>query len=86
MTPARNAYRLIVTRSGRAPALLAAPDRVDHLEVVSIDDMEVVLFWDVPVRATSKLEATLRADLDALDADEFYARWAAFDVDDVDRS
>jgi hypothetical protein len=46
--------------------------------------MEVVLFWDVPARATSKLEATIRADLDSLDAEEFYARWAAFDVADIE--
>ncbi len=81
---ARGAYRLIVARSGRAPALLAAHDRVDTLEIVSIDDLEVVLFWDVPARATSKLEATIRADLDTLDAEEFYGRWAAFDVRDVE--
>jgi hypothetical protein len=78
---ARSAYRLIVTRTGRTPSRLAAPDRVDHLEVVSIDDMEVALFWDVPARATARLEGLLRADLDALDPEEFYARWAAFDAD-----
>ncbi len=81
---ARGAYRLIVARTGRTPGRLAAPDRFDTLEIVSIDDMEVVLFWDVPARATSKLEATIRADLDSLEAEEFYARWAAFDVGDVE--
>ena len=72
---ARAAYQLIVTRTGRAPVLLAAPDRVDHIEVV--------LFWDVPARATQRIEAELRSDLDTLDADEFFARWAAFDVADA---
>lgn len=81
--PARGAYRLIVTRTGHAPARLAAPDRIDTFEIVSIDDMEVVLFWDIPARATSRLEATVRADLETLDAEEFYARWAAFDVADL---
>ncbi|HVP02822.1 MAG TPA: hypothetical protein VMT10_09655 [Solirubrobacteraceae bacterium] len=81
---ARSAYRLIVTRTGHAPARLAAPDRVDHLEIVGLDDMEVVLFWDVPGRATSRLEAEIRADLDTLEAEEFYARWAAFDPADID--
>jgi hypothetical protein len=80
---ARTAYELIVTRTGRAPSVLASPDRVDHIEVVDNEDLEVVLFWDVPVRATQRIEAELRADLDALDADEFYARWAAFDVADA---
>ena len=80
---ARTAYQLIVTRTGRTPSVLAAPDRVDHIEVVDNDDLEVVLFWDVPARATQRIEAELRADLDTLDADEFYARWAVFDVADV---
>ena len=80
---ARGAYRLIVTRTGRAPAVLAAPDRVDTFEIVSIDDMEVVLLWDIPARATTKLEATIRADLDTLDAQEFFQRWAAFDPTDL---
>ena len=44
---AKAAYELTVTRTGRAPGRLAAPDRVDHIEVVSLDDLEVVLFWDV---------------------------------------
>ena len=45
---ANRAYRLIVTRGGRAPALLADAGRVDHIEVVEIDGGEVVLFWDRP--------------------------------------
>ena len=43
---AAHAYRLILTRSGRAPALLADTARVDHIEVVEIDSGEAVLFWD----------------------------------------
>ena len=50
---AGRAYRLIVTRGGRAPALLADPARVDHIEVVEIDSGEVVLFWDRPPQAAS---------------------------------
>lgn len=80
---ARAAYQLIVTRSGRTPSVLAAADRIDQIEVVDNEDLEVVLFWDVPARATQRIEAELRADLETLDADEFYARWAAFDVADV---
>jgi hypothetical protein len=75
MTAAR-AYRLIVTRGGIAPALLADPGRVDHVEVVEIDSGEVVLFWDRPPQATSQLARALRADLDQLEAGEFLARWS----------
>ena len=70
-----DAYRLIVTRGGRTPALLADPARVDHIEVVEIDSGEVALFWDRPPQAASKLARALRADLLALDHEEFMARW-----------
>jgi hypothetical protein len=73
---ARHAYRLILTRGGRAPALLADPARVDHIEVVEIDSGEVVLFWDQAPHAASKLARALRADLAQLEAEEFIARWS----------
>jgi hypothetical protein len=73
---ANRAYRLIVTRAGRAPALLADAERVDHIEVVEIDGGEVVLFWDRPPHATSKLARALREELAQLEADEFIARWS----------
>jgi hypothetical protein len=73
---AGHAYRLIVTRGGRAPALLADTARVDHIEVVEIDGGEVVLFWDQTPQAASKLARALRADLAQLDAEEFIARWS----------
>jgi len=73
---ASRAYRLIVTRGGRAPALLADADRVDHIEVVEIDGGEVVLFWDRPPHAASRLARALREDLSKLEADEFLARWS----------
>jgi hypothetical protein len=76
---ARSAYRLIVTRTGRSPSFLSAPDRVDHIEVVSVDDGEVVLFWDVAARETGRMEAALRADLEQLDAASFLERWSALD-------
>lgn len=72
---AKAAYRLIVTRTGRVPGVLA--DRVDHVEVQCLDDLEVVLFWDVPARDTARVEAALRADLENLARDEFLARWSA---------
>jgi hypothetical protein len=70
------AYRLIVTRGGRTPALLADATRVDHIEVVEIDGGEVVLFWDRTPQAASKLARALRADLAQLDAEDFMARWS----------
>jgi hypothetical protein len=73
---ANRAYRLILTRGGRAPALLADADRVDHIEVVEIDTGEVILFWDRPPQAASKLARALRADLSQLQDEEFIARWA----------
>jgi len=75
---ARSAYRLIVTRTGRSPSFMSAPDRVDLIEVVSLDDGEVVLFWDVAGRETRRIEAALRADLESLDAADFLTRWSAF--------
>jgi hypothetical protein len=77
--PARSSYQVSVRRTGRSPSFLSAPDRVDHVEIVSLDDGEVVLFWDIPGRDTRRIEGMLRADLEALDAREFLERWAAFD-------
>jgi hypothetical protein len=73
---AGHAYRLIVTRGGRAPALLADTARVDHIEVVEVDSGEAVLLWDRPPQAASKLARALRADLAQLEAEEFMARWS----------
>lgn len=77
---ASRAYRLIVTRGGRAPALLADADRVDHIEVVEIDGGEVVLFWDRPPHAASRLARALREDLSKLEADDFLTRWSAVEI------
>jgi hypothetical protein len=73
---ARDAYRLIVTRGGRAPALLADVSRIDHIELVEIDSGEVVLFWDLPPQEASRRARALRQELAQLDAAEFLARWA----------
>ncbi|HEV3284533.1 MAG TPA: hypothetical protein VG010_10030 [Solirubrobacteraceae bacterium] len=73
---AKHAYRLIVTRGGLTPAPLADAARVDHVEVVEVDSGEVVLFWDRPPQAASKLARAMRADLAQLEAEEFIARWA----------
>lgn len=72
---ANRAFHLIVSRERLEPAFLAGPERQDRIEIVSIDDGEVVLFWDLPARPATKLVKALRADLAALDAEEFIARW-----------
>jgi len=74
---ANRVYRLIVIREGRTPALLADAGRFDHIEVVGIDDGEVVLFWDRPAHAASRMARALREELYELEADEFLARWSA---------
>lgn len=81
MTASRN-YDVIVTRTGITPGRLASADRFDHVEVVSVEDLEVVLFWDVSARATGRMEAALRDDLQRLESDEFIARWSAVESED----
>jgi hypothetical protein len=70
------AYRLIVSRGGLAPALLADTGRTDHVEIVEVDSGEVILLWDRPPQAASKLARALRTDLVQLDAESFLERWA----------
>ena len=70
------AYRLLVRRGGSVPALLASPDRVDHVEVVEVESGEAVLFWDCSPRVASRLARALRTDLASRDAEEFIARWS----------
>ena len=59
----------------RARALLASPDRADHVEVVEIATGEVALFWDTAPAQTGRLARALRADLAQLEADAFLAKW-----------
>jgi len=74
---ANRAYRLIHTRGSRAPAFLAGPDRMDQVEIVSIDDGEIVLFWDVAGAEAGGFVRALRADLSQLEADAFLERWSS---------
>jgi hypothetical protein len=73
---AGKAYRLLVRRGGAAPAMLASPDRLDHVEIVDVSSGEVVLFWDCNPREASRLARALRTDLAGRDADEFFAHWS----------
>lgn len=78
---ANRAYGLTVSRGGLEPAFLAARDRLDRIEVVSIDDGEVILYWDLPAKQASRLLKTLRSDLVNMDAAEFIRVWQGLDVD-----
>jgi hypothetical protein len=77
---ANRAYELKVGRGGRVPALLASPDRLDHVEVVEIESGEVVLFWDTTPSQTGRLSRALKADLAQLHADEFVTRWRRYEA------
>ena len=72
---ANREYELLVRKGGRAPGLLASPDRADLVEVVEIASGEVALFWDTAPAQTGRLARALRADLAQLDADTFLAKW-----------
>ena len=72
---ARDRYELLVTRGGRGPAFLAGRERLDRVEVVSIDEGEVVYLWDLPPRQARRLANALREDLGTMADDEFVAAW-----------
>jgi hypothetical protein len=78
---ANREYELLVRKGGRAPSLLASPDRADHVEVVEIATGEVTLFWDTAPAQTGRLARALRADLAQLDADAFLAKWRRWQQD-----
>jgi hypothetical protein len=79
---ANRAYELIVSRGGREPAFMADPERTDRIEVVSIDDGEVILYWDLGAKEAAKLLKLLRTDLVSLDAEEFFDKWLDADWED----
>ncbi len=74
---ANRAYHLIVSRGGVSPAFLAGDSRVDRIELVSIDDGEVVLFWQLPAKLAARMLRQLRTDLASLEAREFFEKWAS---------
>lgn len=80
---ANRAYELIVSRGGLEPAFLADEERHDRIEVVSVDDGEVALFWNLPVKLAARLLKELRADLIELEAEEFFDKWVGADAEDL---
>jgi hypothetical protein len=77
---ANRVYHLVVSRPGLRPAFLADPGRLDRIEVFSVDDGEVVLYWELPPKRAARLLKALRGDLVTLDAEEFIARWGGLDL------
>jgi hypothetical protein len=80
---ANRAYELIVSRGGLEPAFLADPERLDRIEIVSIDDGEVALYWDLNAKLASRLLKELRVDLVGLDAEQFFDKWVGADAEDL---
>jgi hypothetical protein len=76
---ANRAFHLIVSRGGRQPSFMADQARIDRIEVVSVDDGEVVLYWNLPAKQANRLLKRLRADLFGLDAEAFIAQWEGAD-------
>jgi len=77
---ANRVFHLIVTRGGREPAFMADSTRLDRIEVVSIDDGELLLYWELPAKQATKVLRQLRADLAGLEAEEFLALWEGADT------
>jgi hypothetical protein len=76
---ANRAFRLTVSRDGREPAFLADRGRSDRIEVVSVDDEEIVLYWTLPPQQANRLLKELRADLVGLEVEDFMRRWEGAD-------
>ena len=79
---ANRAYELIISRGGREPAFMSDPHRTDRIEVVSIAEGEVILYWNLPAKDASKLLKMLRGDLISLDAEEFFDKWLDADAEE----
>jgi hypothetical protein len=77
---ANRVFHLSVTRGGREPAFMADHHRTDRIEVVSVDDGELLLYWELAPKDAAKLVRRLRADLAGLEAEEFLALWEDADT------
>jgi hypothetical protein len=72
---ANRAFELIVSRDGVEPTFLADPNRLDRVEVVSVADGEVVLYWELPAKDASRLHKQLREELVSFEVEEFKRAW-----------
>ena len=66
---AKAAYRLIAGR--------------DTVEVVDIADGETVLLWDLAPSRVRRFARTVREDLNAMEAEDFLARWTAREANEA---
>jgi hypothetical protein len=66
---AKAAYRIIVGR--------------DTVEVVDIADGETVLLWDLAPSRVRRFARTVREDLNAMEAEDFLARWTAREANEA---
>ena len=78
---AGRAFEVKHVRGGVAPVVLAAPDRIDHVEIVEIDSGEVVLLWDLTPVDAKRVVRRIREDLANLEANEFIEAWRAADAE-----
>lgn len=67
-------------RASRLPAFLQGEPGIDQVEVTEVASGEVALFWDVGSEEAKRFVRSLRADLAALDTDEFLDRWSAVEA------
>jgi hypothetical protein len=72
---ANRAFELLVSRDSVEPVFLADPQRLDRIEVVSVADGEVVLFWELPAKEAARLLKQLREELVSFDVQEFERAW-----------
>ncbi len=75
---ANRAFHLITSQL--RPALIAGQDEHARIEVVSIEDGEVLLFWELEARVATRLARELRADLAQCSAEEFLDKWRGADI------
>ncbi|HEY2437915.1 MAG TPA: hypothetical protein VGH93_12095 [Solirubrobacteraceae bacterium] len=72
---ANRAFELLVSLDSVEPVFLADPQRLDRIEVVSVADGEVVLFWELPAKEAARLLKQLREELVSFDVQEFERAW-----------
>lgn len=72
---ASSAYRVRRKRGAPGPAVLAAPARIDQVELVELASGESVLFWEGPAVEAKRLAKALKRDLRSMDAQTFKTAW-----------
>jgi len=76
---ANRVYHLTVSRGGREPRFLAGRGRTDRVEVTSIDDGELILYFKLEPKRAARLVRQLREEMASLEAEEFRSLWDGAD-------